>query len=107
MATRARLNHLLDAATREEERAAEKSEDGQAKSAEPASEVEENSESEGAKSKEVPAEKSKKVKPSENTSEPETLEPASQTVGTSSPDKPNTQTATRPSSEKQATESVA
>jgi hypothetical protein len=107
MATRVRMNHLLDAAAKEAEREAEKSLETQTKSAGPPMKAEGNSESEDAKSKEPQAEKSEKVKASENTSEQETLEPASQTGETSSPDKPNTQTATRPSSEKQATESVA
>jgi hypothetical protein len=53
MATRARLNHLLDGAAREAERAAEKSADTQTKSALPAKKVEkdEDSRSEDNKSK--------------------------------------------------------
>jgi hypothetical protein len=107
MATRVRMNHLLDAAAKEAEREAEKSVETQRKSAGPPMKAEGNSESEDAKSKKLQAEKSKKVKPSENTSETEMPEPASQIVGTSSADKPSSQTATKPSSEKQATESAA
>lgn len=117
MAIRARLNHLLDAATREAERAAEKSEDTHAKSAEPAAQVEKNSESKDTKSEESPAEKREKVEGSENTSETKTPEPASRTPEISSSDKPTTaestidkQADTKPSSEKQAdhtTESAA
>jgi hypothetical protein len=113
MATRARLNHLLDAATREAERVAEKSGETQAKSAEPATKVEKNSESKSerkdAKSEESPAEKREKVENSENTSEPEIPESASRTGEISSSDKPNTAESTmekqadmKPSSEKQA-----
>ena len=118
MATRARLNHLLDGAAREAERAAEKSAETQVRSAEPAK-VEKSTESEDTNPKESPSEQRKKVEGSE-TSEPgkeETIhKPASRPGEPPSSDKSNTdkstnnQADTKPSGEKQpghATENAA
>jgi hypothetical protein len=69
MATRARLNHLLDGAAREADRADKRAE-AQVKSAEPAAKAEKSTESEDTKSKETPSGRGEKVKGSEKTSEP-------------------------------------
>jgi hypothetical protein len=106
MATRARLNHLLERAAGEAERAAEKSAETQAKSVEPAMKVEENSQSEAAQSREAPPEKPEKVEGSEKTSEPRKPEPAFRTGEISSAEN---QAGTKPSNDKQTdhtTESV-
>ena len=75
MATRARLNHLLEGAAKEAERAAEKSAETQVKSVQPVAKVEKSSQSEEAKSKEVPSEQPKKVESSEKASEPQKIGP--------------------------------
>jgi hypothetical protein len=106
MATRARLNHLLDAATRVAERAAEKSEETQAKSTEPAAKVGKNGESKDAKSEESLADKLEKVEDSENTSEPEIPEPASSNKSNIAESTIDKQADTKPSSEKQAEHST-
>jgi hypothetical protein len=120
MASRARLNHLLDGAAREAERAAEKSAETQVKSAKPAK-VEKSSESEDTKSKEAPSGQREIVEGSEKTSGPgksedSIREPASRTGESPSSDKPNitestkNQADTKPSGEKQSghtTESAA
>ncbi len=111
MATRARLNHLLDGAEREAERAAEKSAETQVKAAEPSAKVEKSGESEETKSKETPAAQREKIEDSEKRSELEKSEgtirdPASPTGKTQSSDKPktaessNSQADAKPSGEK-------
>jgi len=121
MAIRARLNHLLEGAAREAERAAEKSAERQAKSAEPAAKIERSSESEDRKSKEAPSGQRDKVEGTDKTSEPgepedKTREPHSRTGEIPSSDKPksaestNNQADTKTSGEKQSgqpTESAA
>src|SRR6266478_147645 len=107
MATRARLNHLLDGA----ERAAEKSAETQVKAAEPSAKVEKSGESEETKSKETPAAQREKIEDSEKRSELEKSEgtirdPASPTGKAQSSDKPktaespNSQADAKPSGEK-------
>jgi hypothetical protein len=108
LATRARLNHLLDGAAREAERTAEQSAKTEAKSAGPATKVEEQTQSEGAQSKEAPAIKPAKVQDTGKISEPRQPEDASRTVELSPAAKPNivestsNQGDTKPSAEKEA-----
>ena len=83
MATRARLNHLLDAAAREAEQAAEKSTESQK-----IDKNEKNSESEKAKSSKEP--EGTQVQESEDKSETRAAEPVAQTSEVSSGDKPDT-----------------
>jgi hypothetical protein len=107
MATRARLNHLLDGAAREAERTAEQSAKTQAKSAGPATKVEEQTQSEGAQSKEAPATKPAKVQDTGKISEPRQPEAASRTVEPPPAAKPNivestsNQGDTKPAAEKE------
>ncbi|SRR6266403_2066336 len=121
MATRARLNHLLDGAEREAARAAEKSAETPVRSGEPAAKIEKRSESEDTKSKEALSGQREKVESSEKSSEPAksehtVSEPALQSGKTPSSDSPKTaepsnkQADTKPSDEKksgQPTESAA
>ena len=94
MATRARLNHLLDGAEREAERAAEKSAETQVKAAEPSAKVEKSGESEETKSKETPAAQREKIEDSEKRSEltksGDTIGDPASTGKTQSSDKPKT-----------------
>ena len=106
MATRARLNHLLDGAAREAERTQKKSAQTQAKSVGLATKVEGKTQSEGAQSKEAPAIKPEKVQDTKKTSELRQPEPALRTAEISPAAKPNivestsNQSDTKPSTEK-------
>jgi hypothetical protein len=113
MATRARLNHLLDGAAREAERAAEKSAETQAKPAEAAAKIEKSSESENTKSNEAPSGQREKLEGREKTAElrkPEHTinDTASRTSEKTSSGKPKTAESTdnqadaKPSTEKQS-----
>src|SRR5882724_9677485 len=113
MAIRARLNHLLEGAAREAERAAEKSAETPVRAGEPAAKIEKRSESEDRKSKEATSEQRDKVEGTEKTSEPgksedKTSQPDTRTGEIASSDKPksaestNNQADTKTSGEKQS-----